>query len=102
MRFLGFGIIFDIFEMFAILGLVGLILSSIFDRFGLDLWVENPPKIDQESIQKSIEKKMQVGMRFGWLLGRFWVDFGPKSGAKFAPKSKKRGFQDEIKKSMKI
>ena len=28
---------------------------------------------------------MQVGMGFGWLLGRFLVDFGPKLGAKLVP-----------------
>ena len=59
-----------------------MICWSIFDWFWVDLEVENRPKIDQKSIQKSIENKMQVEMDFGWLLDRFLVDFEPKLGAK--------------------
>ncbi len=47
--------------------------------------MENQTKIDQKSIQKGIENKMQVEMDFGWLLGRFFVDFEPKLGAKLGP-----------------
>ena len=36
--------------------------------------------IDQNSIQKGIENKMQFGLRFGALLDRFLVDFGAKLG----------------------
>ena len=57
----------------------------IFDRFGLDLEVENQSKINEKSIQKAIENKMQVGMGFGWLLDRFVVDFGSKLGCKLGP-----------------
>ena len=57
----------------------------IFDRFLMDLEVENQSKIDEKSIQKAIENKMQVGMGFGWLLDRFLVDFGSKLGGKLGP-----------------
>ena len=54
----------------------------IFDRFLVDLGVENRSKIDQKSIQKTIRNKMQVGKQLGGLLDRFLIDFGPKLGAK--------------------
>ena len=57
----------------------------IFDRFLVDLEVENQSKIDEKSIQKAIENKMQVGMGFGWLLDRFLIDLCPKLGAKLEP-----------------
>ena len=79
-----------------------MICWSIFDWFWVDLGVENRPKIDQKSIQKSIENKMQVGMDFGWLLDRFLTDFEPKLGVKLAPKSEEMGYQDDVKKSLKI
>ena len=36
---------------------------------------------------------MQVGMEFGWLLARFWVDFGRQA----APKSVQDGLEIDIK-----
>ena len=51
----------------------------------MDFGVENRSKIDQKSIQKAIENKMQVGMDFGWLLDRFLIDLGAKLGAKVGP-----------------
>ena len=39
------------------------------------------PKIDK----KGIENRMQVGLEFGPLLGRFLVDFGSKLGGKLRP-----------------
>ena len=51
----------------------------------MDLGVENLSKINQKSIQKAIENKMEVGMDFGWLLDRFLVDLGPKLGVKLGP-----------------
>ena len=57
----------------------------IFDRFGVDLEVENQSKIDEKSIQKAMENKMQVGMGSAWLLDRFLVDFGSKLGGKLVP-----------------
>ena len=51
----------------------------------MDLGIETLPKIDQNSIQKGIENKKQVGMDFGRLLERFGVDFGAKLGAKLGP-----------------
>ena len=43
-------------------------------------------KIDQTSIQKGIETKMQVGLAFGPLLGTisdgFWCKFGGQVGSK--------------------
>ena len=33
-------------------------------------------------MKKVIDDKMDVGMGFGWLLGRFLVDFGTKLGGK--------------------
>ena len=62
-----------------------MICSSIFDYFLDDLGVEKFQKIDQKSIQKGIENKMQVGMDFGWLLDRFLMDFEPKLGVKLGP-----------------
>ena len=47
--------------------------------------VENRSEIDKITMQKAIENKMQVGMGFGWLLGRIFVDFGSKSEAKLGP-----------------
>ena len=44
-------------------------------------------KINKKSIKKPIKVKMQVGMDFGWLLDRFWMDFGRALGAKLGPKS---------------
>ena len=41
-------------------------------------------KIDQKSIQKGIETKMQFGLGFGALLERFLVDFGAKLGPSWA------------------
>ena len=35
--------------------------------------MKNPLKINE----KKVDDKMDVGMGFGWLLGRFMVDFGP-------------------------
>ena len=43
-------------------------------------WHQNRIQIDQKSIQKGIETKMQFGLRFGALLERFLVDFGAKLG----------------------
>ena len=57
----------------------------IVDRFRVDLEVENQSKIDEKTIQKAIENKMQVGMGFGWLLDRFLLDFGSKLGGKLGP-----------------
>ena len=51
----------------------------------MDFGVENPLKINQQSIQKAIENKMQVGMDSGWLLERFGIDFGSKLGGKLGP-----------------
>ena len=39
------------------------------------------PKINK----KDIENMMQVGLEFGALLGRIWVDFEPNLGAKLEP-----------------
>ena len=57
----------------------------IVDRFWVDLDVENLSKINEKSIQKAIENKMQVGMVFGWLLDGFLVDLGCKLGGKLGP-----------------
>ena len=79
---------------------VGLTSSSNFDRFGVDLWVENRPNIDPKGNRKQDASWDEVWMALGTILGRFldrsWGPVGPK----LAPKSKKRGFQDEVKKSM--
>ena len=52
------------------------------------------PKTHHKSTQevpiidkKRYENMMQVGLKFGGLLGRFLVDFGAKLGGKLAPKS---------------
>ena len=42
-------------------------------------------KIDQKSIKKAIKNKMRFWIDFGWLLDRFWSDFGPKLGGKMGP-----------------
>ena len=44
-------------------------------------------KINKKSIKKPIKVKMQVGMDFGWLLDRFWMDFGRVLEAKLDLKS---------------
>ena len=53
----------------------------------MDLVVENQSNINQKSIQKAIENKMQVEMAFGRLLGEFWDGFGSQVGAKLGYKS---------------
>ena len=50
-----------------------------------DLGAENQTKIDQNSIKKAIKNKMRFWIDFGWLLDRFWSDFGPKLGGKLGP-----------------
>ena len=60
-------------------------LSIDFYCFFVVLGMENRQQIDQKSMQKAIENKMQVGMGFGWLLDRFLVDFGSKLGGKLGP-----------------
>ena len=40
---------------------------------------------------------MQVGMDFGWLLDRFWMDFGRVLGAKLGPKSIKNLYKIDMK-----
>ena len=49
-------------------------------------------------IKKVIDDKMDIGMDIGRLLDRFLFDFGTVLGGKLAPKSKKRGYQNDIKK----
>ena len=44
-------------------------------------------KITKKSIKKVVDDKMDVGLDFGWLLDRFWIDFGRVLGAKLVPKS---------------
>ena len=58
-----------------------LISRCFFVVFGDD----NRQKIDQKTMQKAIENKMQVGMGFGWLLERFMTDFGFNWEGKLAP-----------------
>ena len=55
-----------------------------------------PSKIDPEGDRKQ-DLQMQVGMEFGWLLDRFWVDFGSQVGAKLAPKSVQDGIEIDIR-----
>ena len=62
--------------------------------------VENPFKIDKNSVQMAMENKMQVEMDLGSLLG---VDFGAILGAKLMPscyqnqkKGVPRGCQNEF------
>ena len=64
----------------------------------MDLGVENGAKIDQQSIENEIKNKMQVGMDFGWLLDRFWIDFGPKLGSKLGLKSASKGLKNDVTK----
>ena len=46
---------------------------------------QNRAKRPPISIKKAMENKMQVGLEFGGLLGRFLVDFGSKLGGKLRP-----------------
>ena len=64
---------------------VGMICWLFFDWFLDDFRVENRSQINQKSIRKAIENKMEVGMDFGWLLDRFLVDLGAKLGVKLGP-----------------
>ena len=43
-------------------------------------------KINKNQVKKQIKVKMQVGLDFGWLLDRFWKDFGRVLGAKLGLK----------------
>ena len=54
-------------------------------------------EIDQKSIQRGIETKMQFGLGFGALLEQlFWIQLG-----KLVPKFGKLGSQDDVKKMTK-
>jgi len=64
----------------------------------VDLEVENLLKIDENSIQKANEYKIQVGMDFGWLLARFWLDFRSKLGSKLGPKSVSKEAKNDVTK----
>ena len=57
----------------------------IFQGFLVVFGIENHQKVDQKSMQKAIENKMQVGMGFGWLLGRFLIDFYSNLEGKLGP-----------------
>ena len=54
-------------------------------------------QINKKSIKKPIKVKMQVGMDFGWLLDRFWMDFGRVLGAKLDQKSNKNRCKIDMK-----
>ena len=51
----------------------------------MDFGFENRSKINNKSIPKAIENKMEVGIDFGWLLDGFLMDFGAKLGVKLGP-----------------
>ena len=63
---------------------VGL-LERFYDRFLVDLGAIWRSKIDQLSVKKVIKNEMRFCIDFGWLLDRFWSDFGPKLGGKMGP-----------------
>ena len=65
---------------------VGMICWLIFDRFLVDLEVENRSKINQKSMKKASQNKMRFGIDFEGLLERSWGDFEPKLGAKLGPR----------------
>ena len=65
--------------------LVVVLLGWLFDSFLIDFWWIWMLKIYQKSIQKVIKNKMRFWMHLGWLLERFWLDFGSKLGGKTKP-----------------
>ena len=75
-----------------------MICWSSFGWFLVDLEVENLLKIYENSIQKAIEYKIQVGMDFGWLLARFWDDFRAKLGSKLGLKLAWKGLKNDVTK----
>ena len=54
-------------------------------------------KINEKSVKTLIKVKMQVGLDFGWLLDRFWMDFGRVLGAKLGQKSNKNRCKIDMK-----
>ena len=75
--------------------LVVVSLGWFVDRFSIDFWLILGSKINQKSIRKAIENKMEVGMDFGWLLDWFLVDLGPKLGSKIDQKSIKNRWNEK-------
>ena len=48
-------------------------------------------------MKKVIDDKMDVGMDFGWLLDRFFIDFGTILGGKLAPSWHQNPKNDDAK-----
>ena len=69
----------------------------MFDRFLVDLGVENRVKIYQKIIKEAIKNKMRFGMDFEGLLERSWGDFEPKLGAKLGPTWSPKSFKIRAK-----
>ena len=55
-----------------------MLLGSLVARFLVEFSLFLGWKINEKSMKKVIDDKMDVGMDFGGLLGRFLKDFGPK------------------------
>ena len=51
----------------------------------IDFGLENQCEINEKSMKKVIDDKMEVGMDFGRLLDRFLMGFGNMLGSKLAP-----------------
>ena len=58
-------------------------------------------KAIKKSIQKAIKNKIQFGIDFGWLLDRFWYDFGCQVEAKLAPSWVQKSVQEEFESNVK-
>ena len=63
----------------------------------IDFLIENQQIVNKKSIKKPIDDQMAVGMDVGWLLGRFWEDFGCQVGAKILKKSILKLSRNELK-----
>ena len=75
-------------------------MGSIFYRFWDQLGLQNRSKIDQKSIKKSIQNKMQLGMDFEWLLDRFLIDSGAQHAPQNPTKIDPKGVQEQDNKKI--
>ena len=61
---------------------LGWILAGFWEGLGGHVGPQKLTKVNKKSSKKVIDDKMDVGMGFGWLLGRCLVDFGTQLGGK--------------------
>ena len=74
----------------------------VFDRFGGRKSTKNRSKIDPKVDRKQDASWDGFWMALGTIFGGFWDVVGAHVGTKLAPKSKKMGCQEDVKKTSKF